>query len=186
MLGRNLRIPPLSREQESGGVRYEKDLTMADIAIVQPTRTIKPMLIMLPILVILILGGWLGWQAFYTHSESGSRATTVSTQEFEAKWGIRITLIGVTADGGLVDLRYQVIDAQKAGTIATDKTTVPTLIDEQTGTEIASSVMSHSKHVIVAGQTYFQLYRNPQGAIQHGHPVTVKIGDIQIAHLIAQ
>ena len=35
-------------------------------------------------------------------------------QELEERYGIRITLIGITAGGGMIDFRYKVIDADKA------------------------------------------------------------------------
>lgn len=159
---------------------------MSQTSSLSSRRPSIPMLLVVPLLLIMVAVAWIGWHAWQPRFASDMPATTVSTQAFEAQWGIRVTLVGVTADGGLIDLRYQVIDAQKAGGIATDQTSVPILIDEQSGIVIGSSVMSHAKHVMAAGQTYFQLYRNRHGAIQHGHPVTIRIGDVQIVHVIAQ
>jgi hypothetical protein len=108
-----------------------------------------------------------------------------SSPEMEAKWGIRVTQIGVTADGGMLDFRYIVIDPDKAQAIA-ELQNVPILIDEQTGTEINSAALMIHRTSLQAGATYFFLYRNTNGAVQRGHTVTVKLGDVKLERVVAQ
>jgi hypothetical protein len=104
----------------------------------------------------------------------------------EAQWGIRITQIGVTADGGLVDFRYLVIDPDKALAMLQDEQALPTLTAEDSGQLVNSAALMAAKHDLAAGRTYFLLYRNTKGAIKRGTPVTVKVGDLRLEHIVAK
>jgi hypothetical protein len=104
----------------------------------------------------------------------------------EAKWGVRATQIGVTADGGMVDFRFIVLDPDKALTMMQDVNNLPVLVAEGSGTIVNSSVQMAAKHDMNPGQTYFILYRNADGAIQHGTPVTVRFGNLELQHVIAK
>jgi hypothetical protein len=105
----------------------------------------------------------------------------------EAKWGIRPTLIAYTADGGLVDFRYIVLDPDKVAALMSDVQNLPVLRAEDSGTLVNSTAaMAGDRHTFAAGQTYFMLYRNASGAIRTGTPVTILFGDLKIEHVIAR
>lgn len=106
--------------------------------------------------------------------------------EIEARWGVRVSQIGVTADGGMVDFRYIVLDPDKALALIDNVKNVPVLLAENTGTSVNSAALMPAKHNLNPGQTYFFLYRNTQGAIKAGTPVTVKFGDLALEHVIAK
>jgi hypothetical protein len=112
--------------------------------------------------------------------------TTPTNPAIEAQWGIRITQIGVTADGGLVDFRYLVIDPDKALAMLQGEKSLPTLTAEDSRILVNSAAMMAPKHELAAGRTYFLLYRNTKGAIKRGTPVTVQIGDLQLEHVVAK
>ena len=63
--------------------------------------------------------------------------TLVTAKGMAARYGIDVTLIGVTAAGGLVDFRYQVVDPDKADPIIHDLDLFPKLIEERTGAMLA-------------------------------------------------
>jgi hypothetical protein len=102
----------------------------------------------------------------------------------EERWGIRVSMVGVTADGGLIDFRYVVVDPNKALDWMADIKNVPTLVVENSGAEKAPQVnvaalMPH-KQDFHAGRTYFLLYRNTRGAIKPGSKISVVIGDLKL------
>jgi hypothetical protein len=99
----------------------------------------------------------------------------------EDRWGIRILQVTATADGGLVDLRYQITDPNKAIFLYDDIGNFPKLVTEDGGVEIAINNLSH-EHDLEFGRTYFVLYRNVVGAVKPGGLVTVSVGDLSLEH----
>ena len=139
-----------------------------------------------PLLVALVLiGGFFAVRMWFAPHPAPSVAMPVSPA-IEEKWGIRITQIGVTADGGLVDFRYIVLDPVKALAMAIDVKNLPVLIAEENGMVVNSAAMMAPKHTIYPGQTYFLLYRNTHGAIKPGEAVSVEFGDLRLEHVIAK
>ena len=128
--------------------------------------------------------------AWYLILGNGSSPLTsesdASAASIEQRWGIRVTQIAPTADGGLVDVRYQVTDADKALAMLDDVDNLPVLIAEDSATTINSAVLMAQKHVLSPGRTYFLLYRNANGAVRSGTPVTVTIGEFRLRHVIAK
>jgi hypothetical protein len=104
----------------------------------------------------------------------------------EQQWGVRVTQIGVTADGGMVDFRYVVLDPDKALAMQQDVNKLPVLVAEDSGTLVNSASLMGAKHTLNPGETYFLLYRNTKGAIKSGTPVTVKFGDLTLEHVVAK
>jgi hypothetical protein len=132
------------------------------------------------LLVLLGLGTWLLILA------NPAPTTPVDMGAIEEQWGIRITMIGVTGDGGLIDVRYQVTDADKAAAFLGDAANQPILVDEASGAVVRVAALMANKHDIQAGRTYFLLYRNTNGAIQRGSSVSLVIGEQRLEHVIAQ
>jgi hypothetical protein len=95
--------------------------------------------------------------------------------------GIRISQLAVTGAGGLVDLRYQVLDPDKAASVHTAR---PELVDERTGVVVDQLLMGHShKGVMHAGQTYYLLFENPGDLVRRGSEVTVALGGLRVPHI---
>jgi hypothetical protein len=133
----------------------------------------------LALIIFLVARVWHPWQP-------PINSPLPTSPEIEQKWGIRITQVGVTADGGMVDFRYIVLDPTKAHAMIADVERLPVLITEDSKTLVNSAALMDPKHDLTAGRTYFLLYRNTHGAIQSGTPVTVKIGDLLLEHVIAK
>ena len=136
------------------------------------------------VLVVVGVAGFLLRGSLTPHPAQG--ATAPISPEIEARWGVRVTQIGVTADGGLVDFRYIVLDSDKALEMQKDVSKLPVLVAESSGTLVNSAAAMTAKHDLNVGQTYFLLYRNTNGAIKSGTPVTVKFGDMALEHMIAK
>jgi hypothetical protein len=108
------------------------------------------------------------------------------SQEIEDRYGIRVVGVYVGAKGGLVNLRYRVIDVGKAKDFGHYTENSPLLIAEDSGKVLDVTIMMKHTHRIEAGRIYYILYRNNGNAVQPGGDVTVQIGDLSLEHIPAQ
>ena len=116
---------------------------------------------------------------------SGTTAAEQAAEQavFVEKTGVRPVHVAVTGGGGLIDLRYQVVDAEKA-TAAHDPKRPPSLIDEASGKPINQTWMGHSHtRAFHAGTSYFELLINSRGRLEHGSRVTLVMGDARLEHV---
>jgi hypothetical protein len=94
---------------------------------------------------------------------------------------VRVLHVAVTGDGGLVDLRYQVVDADKAQAV---HDLPPLLIDEGTGGVVMRPWMGHAHmNSPKQGIAYFVLFENTGTLIRSGSRVTVQLGDARLEHI---
>jgi len=147
-------------------------------------KFLKP-LILTALIILLGSGAYLGLRAIQAAQEARDAARIMELQQQAAaaiadRTGVQVTQVMVTADGGLIDLRYEVIDPDKAVFLFDDLTVVPRLIAKD-GTEIALMSLPH-RHSVEAGLAYFILYRNVEGAVEAGDEVTVVVDGIQLEH----
>jgi hypothetical protein len=146
-------------------------------------------------LVVAGVGGYL----LVTHGSGGANAgpavreqavatkvPLVSAAGLADRSGVRLVRVAVSGDGGLIDLRYQVIDPDRANAVH-DAKTPPTLVDERTGLVVNQLLMGHMHHgVLKAGQTYYLIFENPGNLVQRGSRVAVQLGDARVAHIRVQ
>ncbi|MGQ9554919.1 MAG: hypothetical protein ACUVWR_12485 [Anaerolineae bacterium] len=104
----------------------------------------------------------------------------------EEKYGVRFTFLAVTAEGGLIDVRYRVVDADKAKNFGHYTETAPMLIAEETGQIVGTYKMGMHNHRVQTGYIYHILFRNSGGAIKPGMLVTIQINDLKLDHVVAQ
>jgi len=137
------------------------------------------------------------------HGESGLVAALAGNSEED--WGIRIIGISLTAGGGMIDVRYQVTDPEKAaaalsggadhshGAVSAESLqNAPLLVDEKTG----YAVMEANLHQMGGvrrerlspdvGKTYFILFANTGGLIEPGDEVSLAASDLRLEHLEVQ
>ena len=107
----------------------------------------------------------------------------VSAADLVGRTGVRITQLAVTGDGGLLDLRFQVVDPTKADAIH-DRAWPPALISEANGVVASELLMGH-EHTgrFRGGQTYYLVFTNPGNLVERGSQVTVMLGDASVRHL---
>jgi hypothetical protein len=107
----------------------------------------------------------------------------VSKAGLAERSGVKLTRVAMTGAGGLVDLRYQVLDPDRANTLH-DKATPPALVDEQTGLVVNQLFMGHSHHgSYKTGVTYYLVFENPGNWVHRGSEVTVLLGNAQVEHV---
>ncbi|MBT9253985.1 hypothetical protein KMZ32_16105 [Phycicoccus sp. MAQZ13P-2] len=152
-----------------------------------PSRA-RHRLLVLAALVVLALAATLGVRAVMAHADdvrSGTEA--VSAEQFASRTGAKITLLGVTGGGGMVELRYQVTDPDKASLLLHQEDKRPVLVVEDTGATLAMVSRPHNhKAELNLGGTYFFLMANTRNAIHDGTRVTVIVGDVRLEHVVAQ
>lgn len=100
--------------------------------------------------------------------------------------GVRVVHVALTGDGGLVDLRFQAIDPDKANVVH-EPDYPPQLVDEQSGVVVSELLMGH-RHSgrMLAGQTYYLIFSNPGNLVQRGDRVTVVLGDARLPHVLVE
>ena len=114
------------------------------------------------------------------HPVAPLNAPMPSSQAMEQAWGIQITQVAVTADEGMVDLRYKVIDPVKAANFGVDQNSTPMLYsDSSQSTVFVTAEMPH-KEVVNAGAIYFLLYHNTNGAIKKQSYISLTLGSVKL------
>jgi hypothetical protein len=135
--------------------------------------------------VVLALGA--GGLVAYRHQNASVpviAGTPVSAAELESNYGTRIDLVALTALGGLVQLRFTVLDKSKAETLFHVAENMPALIAEPSGKVLhAPSGMRHHL-TLLDGGSYFVLYANAGNALAPGTPVSVMIDTVKLEHLV--
>lgn len=107
----------------------------------------------------------------------------VSAAELVNRSGVRITQVALTGDGGLVDLRFQVVNADRAAALH-ETAHPPALVDEATGAVVNQVLMNHAhKGAFTVGVTYYLVFQNPGNWLRHGSKVTVLLGNAQVEHV---
>ncbi|MET8353208.1 MULTISPECIES: hypothetical protein [unclassified Micromonospora] len=97
--------------------------------------------------------------------------------------GVRITRVAVTGGGGLVDLRFTIVDPELANTLH-DAGTPPAVVDERTGLVAHELLMNHSHTgAYRTGVTYYLVFENPGNWIHRGGRVSVLLGNAQVEHV---
>lgn len=106
----------------------------------------------------------------------------------EERWGVEVLGVTRTSAGYMLDLRYRVVDPDKAAPLLA-RGVRTRLVDEATGAEHfvpnAPKVgpLRQTTTRPRAGQTYFALFANPGKALASGALVTILLGDFELPHV---
>lgn len=117
---------------------------------------------------------------------SGIPQTVLTVEELEARYGVRVRLVGLTAAGGMIDVRVKVLDPQKAKLLFNEHSGAPALYLEATGQvlRLPEGVMHHGNPV--NDKLIFVLIPNANNAVQRGDQVSVIFGDVRLEAVTAQ
>ncbi|MEP7294955.1 MAG: hypothetical protein ABI702_02120 [Burkholderiales bacterium] len=105
--------------------------------------------------------------------------------ELEKQYGLQIAHVGLTAAGGLVDVRFKVLDAAKAKALLGNAANAPMLIAGDRPPLMAPHHALHGAR-FSNGQMFYILYPNTRSAIQPGVEVTVAMGPARLGPVTAQ
>ena len=103
--------------------------------------------------------------------------------EPEKKAGIKIVSLRPTAEGQMLDLRFQVLDPEKAKAVL-DKNKKAYLLDGKTGKTLPvpltkAGPMRQTTLKPEAGRIYFILFSNPNRVVKDDGSVSLVIGDFR-------
>ena len=130
-------------------------------------------------------------QRAQAQAQHNAQLAVPTSPQIEQQWGIRVTLVQLLADGGLVEVRYRIVDAAKAARLHADSTSladIPWMKVEGTNLQVKSqSVMYHFQHGVgqgAEGRTYSIIYGNAGSAIHSHATVTVVMPDgLELQHI---
>jgi hypothetical protein len=111
-----------------------------------------------------------------------ARCLSPATPTASERCGIDELHIRRTAEGHLLDLRYRVVDSERATSLLAKKTTAY-VVDEKSGTRLSVPTTPkagslRTTGVPRAGRSYFALFTNPGGLVRRGDRVSVVLGDL--------
>lgn len=114
----------------------------------------------------------------------------VSPAVFEEQTGIRIVRVATVGGGGLVDVRFQVLDPDKA--IAVHDGESPLVLVDEDGGEVVSTAF-HGRHSggttqtgLNPAATYYLLFSNSSRTLERGDRASVLLGDVRLEHVLVQ
>jgi hypothetical protein len=135
------------------------------------------------VLPLLVAGGL---TTMASSAPDPSSARVVGQAAFQDEFGVRFDLVAVTASGGLVDLRFTVVDEAKARNLFHDMASSPALLVESTGAVLRMRKgMGHTLSLLTGGR-YFVLFSNSGGVVQAGTEVSVAIDDVRLEPIAAK
>jgi hypothetical protein len=147
-------------------------------------------------LVALVLGVVLGVRFAVARHQGGPQqaatgAVSVPTNPaVEAGWGVRFSAVTVLADGGMVEVRYLVLDPAKAGRFhSSNLANLPVLVADDSGKWVHSysqMLRVHTDHHgdDVEGRSYSLVYGNADAALHAGGLVSIVLADgLRLEHV---
>jgi hypothetical protein len=116
-----------------------------------------------------------------------AHSSAITATELEDRYGVKVEVVGLLANGGLIELRFQVTDADKATQLFGPVDEMPVLAVEGTGRVLRSAKgMKHTNLELLDGAAYFFLYTNAGDAVHEGSEVAFVVNGVRLPHLVVQ
>ena len=118
----------------------------------------------------------------------GESKVTSTGSTLETRWGIQVCSLGLSMGNAMLDMRYKVVDPQKAVSLINGNTRA-FVFDPASGATIfmpsppKEGAFPPSGNRLSAGKTYFAAVANPRGTFKSGNKVSLVIGDCVLADL---
>jgi hypothetical protein len=101
------------------------------------------------------------------------------------RWGVGISSLRLASSGYMLELRYRILDANKAQPLF-DRALRPVLRDDASGLQTMvpnppTTGSLRSSNDAKAGRTYFMFFTNPSRFVKVGNTVTVTIGEFSVS-----
>ncbi len=114
-----------------------------------------------------------------------SRPTLAPPSELEARHGVQITQVGLVAAGGLVDLRFKILDATKARRLLADPANAPVVIAPN-GQRLVPPHRALHNAKLADGLVYYVLYPNARNAVTAGSEVSIAMGNVSLGPVVVR
>lgn len=110
----------------------------------------------------------------------------VSAQGLVERSGVKLVRVALSGSGGLVDVRYRVIDPDKAATVHAGDYP-PLILDKRSGAIVNQLLMAHMHHGRPkVGITYYLIFMNPGEVIRRGSRVSIQLGGARVEGVTVQ
>jgi hypothetical protein len=120
-------------------------------------------------------------------SQPARTAVVTDPAGLEARYGIRVQHVALTGGGGLVDLRFTVLDPSLARKVLDGHAGAPRIVVEGGGVELQAPEHGGLRHVKVQKDAAcFVLFPNARGAVKAGTRVAVAFGDVRVSPVVAR
>lgn len=140
-------------------------------------------LALVAVLVAALLVGAAAWKFSGGGNAAIASSSEITATQLEQEYGVRIDVVGLIAGGGLVELKFQVTDADKATALFGEVADMPLLAVEGSSAVLQSAKgMKHSL-TLLDGASYFFLYTNVGDAVHDGSQVAFVVNGVRLAHL---
>jgi hypothetical protein len=137
-------------------------------------------------LAVALLAGLAAWMLATRPPATTAEERAAQRAAFVAATGVRPIRVALTGGGGLIDLRYQVVDADKALAVH-DPKRPPALIEDGSTARIDRPWMGHGHSgAFRTGGVYFILLINSRGQLERGANVTLDMAGERLAGLKVQ
>jgi hypothetical protein len=103
----------------------------------------------------------------------------------EARLGLQLAHVGVTASGGLVDARFKVLDAVKVKALLANPANAPQLVASESPPVMAPHHALRGAK-FSEGQIFYIMYPNTRSAIKPGVEVSVAMGGDRLGPVKAE
>jgi hypothetical protein len=137
-------------------------------------------------LVVSLLAAFVVWQSQPDTNAAIDGSTAITADELESQYGVRLDVVGLIASGGLIELRFQVTDADKATALFGAVEDMPVLAVEGSTAVLTSAKGMKHQLTLLDGASYFFLYTNVANAVHEGSTVAFVINGVRVPHLIVQ
>jgi hypothetical protein len=141
------------------------------------------------VVAVLLVRGWRPWHhdSVATSGANGASGSVVMpvNAQMESEFGIRFTAVGVTSAGGMIMLRYQILDSDKVLSVH-DTQTAPYVLGPNGFKFDAPGMQGHS-HIgkkKLAGTTDYILLANSGGRLKPGMVVTIVAGTLRMPNVV--
>jgi hypothetical protein len=141
------------------------------------------------VLIVVILGvRALGSSTDAADGRPSEPAATPSptSPAIEARYGVRITQLDVLAAGGLLELRYVVLDPGRAAALHDPDGRHLPIVTSTSGRVVRETPFHSHTTAQTAGASYSILYRNDGGAVARGDRVDISIGGLHLADVLVR
>jgi hypothetical protein len=135
------------------------------------------------LLVAALLGGMLAWANRPATNPAIAGSTEITADELEQQYGVRVDVVGILAGGGLIELQFRVIDADKATALFGEVEDMPVLAVEGSSTVLQSARGMKHAFTVLDGASYFFFYTNANNAVSEGSQVSFVVDGVRLAHL---
>lgn len=113
------------------------------------------------------------------------KTVVISQSAFESKYGLQISLIAVTASGGMVDIRLKILDGEKAKSFLQNPKNFPALFIN--GVILNVSDVTKAQEINFKNNSnLYILFPNTQNLVKADAPVTLLFGATALEPIIVK